>query len=48
MEPKKKNDANELIYRHDIDSNRLTDIENKLVVPKGDGGVEERETRSLE
>ena len=31
-----KNDANELIYKTEIDS----DIENKLIVTKGDGGGE--------
>ena len=32
---KKKNDTNELIYK----TNRLTDIENKLMVTKGEVGV---------
>ena len=32
----KKNDTNELIYK----TNTLTDIENKLMVSKGDSGVE--------
>ena len=36
MESKKKNVANELIYKTEIDS----DIENKLMVTKGEGARE--------
>ena len=41
---KKKNDTNELIY----ETNKLTDLDNKFMVTKGEGGEIEEHTSELQ